>query len=805
MTWTELKVEAETKCKPYPQAYHDRLKFEFSEIEKQGAEDKWLGYVQKKFDHNKNGLILSFLLGITPIDPIKENIPSNVKYKTDFPDVDIDLLPGTREKVEAYAASVYGQDKVCSVGLWQTYKPKLALQDAARAVGADHEAVMALTKNLPDEFDDLKLADAIKDFPEFQKYATEHKDLVDMAYRMVGGIKAQGRHAGGIIISNVPIRDHVPLTLCSGRWTSAWTESTSSQLSRMGFVKFDLLGLRTLLWIKTCLELVKNNRGVTIEWTDIDPEVDRAGWETDADGNRKPILLNDPGALELARQLRTETVFQFETELAKRILMNGVKTFDDLVVYTSLGRPGPMPMIETYVKRRDGEEEWEDGEDPTIKEKLKSTYGVVVYQEQLADIWRSLGGFTVPEAEAARKAVAKKIKEKLPAVKQKWLAGAGNTLGKDKATEWWDKMETFGRYAFNKSHATAYIIVAQRCLYLKAYYPAEWWAAVMSDCDTLKLAKYMGNARAEGVQFGSIDCDKLTLKFSVNGEVVTPGLTSIKNMDGKMAETMAANHSVYTDIDDFIAKNGKGKIVCERLIKLGAFDKKHTNRKATWLWYQYEYGTDDDSKEMRKLIKCAYAWPLAAIEAERQRQAKEFYAQYPKRKVLPPKIAKWTPKTPWPKAELKLPDAYDEAAWEIAKNMQLTREQVMAITPGDFNLEELLTFERAYLGYTCHSPMDLYVHDTEASIASAKETGILEVYIDKFSLRRKNTEFGELIVTDGVENARVMVWGDDLASNGEDAFKEGHGVRMRVVWKEKFKSFNLKNGSIVIPLDRSNA
>lgn len=807
MTWEEIKVEALNKCTAYPSEYADRLKFEFTEIEKQGAGEDWIRTVAsgKKYDKNSNGLVLPFLLGVTSVDPITAGIKHIVEYKTDFPDVDIDLLPGSREKIEQYAVSMYGQDKVCSVGLWQTYKPKLALQDAARAIGGNVDEIIMLTKNLPDEFDEMDLEEAVKEYPEFHKYVLDHKDLVDMAYRMVGGIKAQGRHAGGIIISNVSIKDHVPLTLCSGRWTSAWTESASSQLSKMGFVKFDLLGLRTLLWIKTCLQLVKDNRGVTIEWTDIDPEIDRAGWETDATGNKKPILLNDPGALDLARQLRTETVFQFETELAKRILMNGVKTFNDLVVYTSLGRPGPMPMIETYVRRRDGQEEWETDENATIKDKLKGTYGVVVYQEQLADIWRSLAGFTVPEAEAARKAVAKKQIDKLPPIKDKWLAGASTSLGKEKAEEWWVKMETFGRYAFNKSHATAYIIIAQRCLYLKAYYPAEWWAAVMSDCDNTKLAKYMGYAKAEGVKFGSLDCDRVSMKFSVTGEVVSPGLTSVKNMDGKMAEEMTKQNNTYTDIDDFVAKMGKSKIVCERLIKLGAFDKKHQNRKAAWIWYQYEYGSDDEAKEMRKLIKCTYAWPLAAIETERQRQAKEFFLQYPKRKKLPPKIAKWLPKAPWPKAEKKLLDAFDEGGYELAKKITLTRDQVMALVPDDFCLEELLKFEREYLGYTCHSPMDLYVHDTEATIASARETGVLEAYIEKFSLRKKNTEFGELIVTDGIENARVMVWGDDLLANGDEIFKEGRGIRMRVAWKEKYKSFNLKNGSIAIPLDRSNA
>jgi DNA polymerase III alpha subunit len=722
---------------------------------------------------------------------------------------DIDLLPGTREKVEAFAAKEYGSDKVCSVGLWQTYKPKLALQDAARALGYDVENVIRLTKNLPDEFDDLEYKEAIAEYNDFRVFAETNSQLVKMAYRMVGGIKAQGRHAGGLIISSVPIKDHIPMTICSERWTSAWTEGYSPQLSKFGFVKFDLLGLKTLLYIKTCLELIEKNRGIKIEWSDINPAEDRAGWLIDQQGKRSAISLNDEESLDLARQLRTETVFQFETELAKSILAKGgVKSFNDLVVYTSLGRPGPLPMVESYIRRRDGDEKWEDDEHPEITERLRSTFNVCCYQEQLASLWRGIAGFTVPEAEAARKAVSKKWTDKLAPIKDKWVAGASKTIGVERAEEWWVKMETFGRYAFNLSHATAYILITHRCLYLKAHFQAEWWAAVMSDCDTDRLSKYMGYARAEGVSFGSIDIDNLSMKFVINKEIVTPGLTSIKNMNGELAENLSkksSNGVKYKDIDDFVLQTSKNKIACERLIKLGAFDNKHSNRKALWTWYQYQYGSDDESKEMRRFIKCAYAWPMDKIEVERKRQADEFRKQYPTRKVIPPKIAKWLPKMLFRRDEYVIPNVIDDAVYESAKYLQLTRDNVMSLVNSDFALKELLQFERQYLGYCIHSPMNLFKHGYDTTISDAREKGILEAYIEKFTIRQKKTEFAELIVTDGTENAKVMVWSDDLLSNGQDTLHEGKGVRMRVSWKDKFKSFSLRSGSIVIPLEPVDA
>lgn len=819
-SWTDLKNVALDKCASYGKEYKNRLDFEIKEIEKQGAGDYWMKIKGSGaiYNTNKNGLVLPFLLGITTADPIATGVPHIVEYQNDFPDVDVDLLPGARENIEKFAAEQYGADKVCAVGLWQTYKPKSALQDAARTLNKDLDAVMKLTKELPEEFDKLMDEDnaertnvealeaAKKEYPKFAEFALDNKELVDMAFRMIHLVKTQGRHAGGLIIANVPVGDHIPLTLCSGRLTSAWTEGHSSQLSKFGFVKFDMLGVKTLLYIRTCLNLIKENTGIEIDWTDIDPTQDRAGWLIDAkDGSRSPISFKDPPALEMANQLRTETVFQFETDFAKGILAKGgVKSIDDLIVYTSLGRPGPMPMIDTYIKRRDGLESWVKGEHPIIVEKLKKTHGVIVFQESLAAIWQSIGGFTVPEAEKARKAVAKKVIEDFKPFEKKWLAGAASTLGESKAKEWWEKMATFGRYAFNQAHATAYVVVAFRCLWLKAHFPAEWWAAVMSDCDNERLSRYMGFARADTVKFGGFDIDKLSKKFTVVGGMVAPGITSIKGV-GSTADAIVEAKQTYTDIDDFVEKTGRSKIICEALIKLGAFDKKHPNKKATWTWYQYNYGSDDEAKQVKKFVKCAFGWPKEEIAKERERQLAEYFVQYPNRKTIPPKLKNWLPKTPYKKGEnttYKMPDVISEEMYLNAKNIVVTREQVMALISDDYSLKELLAFEKQYLGYHFHSPLEMFKHTDEHTIAKAKNTGILEGVIEKCTKRKKQTEFAEVVITDGLETVRVMVWSDELAANGEDIFQEGVGVRMRVTWKDQFKSFNLKKGSIIMPLER---
>lgn len=435
-----------------PPEYKERLVFEFKEIDKQGANDYWLDLIESnaKYDHNDNGLVLPWLLGITDIDPIENNIPHNIEYQPDFPDIDLDFLPIARAPVREYATEKYGADKVCAIGSWSTYKPKSALQDAARALGKDVGPVIELTKNLEKEFDDMPYEEALLEYPEFRAFAEENSDIVDIAYRMLGMIKTQGRHAGGVIISSVPVKEHIPLTLRNDVWMSAWTEGSSTQLSKFGFIKFDLLGLKNLQFIYQAGKLIESNRGLIVDWEDMDPEVDRAGWLYNPDGSRNPILFNDEDTIEAANQAKVDSIFQLETDLAKSILYKGgVKSFNDLVVYTSLGRPGPLPMIDSYIENRDSGKDWREDMHPMMADILEKTHGIICFQEQLASAWQKLAGFTAPEAEAARKAVAKKWVDKLEPIEQKWLEGASKTLGRKKAEEWWERMVTFGRYAFN--------------------------------------------------------------------------------------------------------------------------------------------------------------------------------------------------------------------------------------------------------------------------------------------------------------------------------------------------------------------
>lgn len=805
MEWIDIKKLAVSTFlnKKLPQSYIEKLKFEIKEIEKQGAEGYWLNLLSDKkvFNANPNGLVLPYLLGITNVDPVAENIPHKTVYQTEFPDIDIDFISAARNPVKEYASKMYGDEHVCSVGTWLTYKPKLALQDAARAFGSGIGDASALTKDLPDEFDDLSKEAALKEFEPLRVFNETYPNVVDLAYKIVHRIKSQGKHAGGLIISRVPVRDFIPLTICSKQLTSAWTEGRNTQLSKFGFVKFDFLGLKTLIYIHTCQQLIKKDRNIDISWDGMDPTANCAGYEILPDGMRNKITFDDSAALSMANEVKTESIFQFDTDLAKSIVVKGgVKSFNDLVVYTSLGRPGPLPMVDVYIKRRDGDEFWNDESD--IVKILKDTYGIIVFQEQLAAVWMKIANFSKPESEEARKAVAKKWVDKLVNIEAKWMKGASRTIGEQQAAEWWQKMVTFGRYAFNKSHATAYTVISYRSLWLKAHYPAEWWAAVMSDCHRDRMIRYMGVARLEGVPFGTIDANYLSVKFAVKDGKITPGLLMIKGIGNKVVSGLDMDMR-YTSFDDFMAKNMDkngaypSKTLIERLIKLGAFDNLHENRKAIWYWYLYQYGGTHEARDVRKEANWAFCWPANKIEEERDRQIDGFRKLYPKRGKVPPKILNWVPTTAGSTGKLKgMPT--DEQA-KLCKSIELTFEQIKSLYD-DFSLSEILSFEKDYLGFYWHSPMDLY-YTEGMNIEDARMHGILECVIENKEVRSGNNgDYYCLSVTDGVENSKIMVWSDAINNNEEGIFEVGRGVKMYVNWSDQYRSFNIRSSFQVAEL-----
>jgi len=629
LTFNQLYEIAKEKAQQRKPQYMERLEYEHEQITKQGAEEYWVSLVldDRHFSTNKNGLVLPYLLKLTSIDPIAENIIHNVERDPDMPDIDFDCVPAAKEQIGQYAINRFGEDKVCTVGSWTTYNPKSAHQDVARAMGRSLEDIINITTLLPEDFDNATSPEeAAKDFDEYRNYYNHNKDICEMAFKLRGKCKTQGRHAGGVIISSVPLWDYLPMAKLKGHWTSEWTEGSTVELSKFGFVKYDILGLKTLGYIWLASRYIKENHGVEIDWDDI-------GYD-------------DPAALKMANELKTDSVFQFDTDSMKSIISKGgVKSFNDLLIYNAMGRPGPMPMIDEYVRRRDDpHQKWKTEEHPRIVELFHDTFGICVYQEELASFYTDICGFTIPQAQKARKAIAKKWKDQLPAIEKRALIGATKTLGAEEAKKNLDRVRTFGRYAFNRAHAVAYCIQAYRCLYLKAHYPVEWWCAVLNACGADRVPKFMSTARKENANFGAITVSNLSGDFAVVNDSIVPGLQGIKEIGPSIIGRLQLGQHNYANIDDFIEQNIKQKTLLERLIKLGAFDRLHPNRRALWYWYQYKYCTDKHATQIRRRIREKFAWNEEEIQKERDRQATRYRELYPKRVKIPKKITTWKPK-----------------------------------------------------------------------------------------------------------------------------------------------------------------
>lgn len=816
-------------------------------------------------------------------------LPVDIRQDDDKPDIDIDCLPEARNKIKSYAAERYGENNVASVGTWQTYLFKQAIADAYTALGLDKleggsqhgtgikNRAVVLTKDLPDDVNAMRegglgackgrvrdgdgpekecgfkhkelkcpkcgsgdtdtptIAMILRDYPEIGKFISEdkdkHKQVIDTAIRLVGRLKHAGKHAGGIIIADRDLFGNVPMQYDSktDQWVSIWTEGHSTQLSKFGYLKWDMLGLKNLSYIKTCCEMIRENHNISFGdqlegWDESDPNNDIAGyyWEND---KKVSISLNDQAALKLANESLTDSIFQFDTELAKRTLSNGVKSFHDLLIFNAMGHPGPMQSIPDYVKNRDDvTNSWAKGEHEDIVEILKPTSGVIVFQEQLTSIWQRVAGFTGPESQDARKAVAKKWKDKLKPVREHWIIGASKKIGESKAHEYWDKMETFGRYAFNLSHAICYCLWAYRCLWLKAHYPEEWWASVMGLCDQKALERYMSAARGEGIEFGEIDIKKLTSKPTAHSgpgvdKHIALGLTSLKKIGDKAADSFIdeVGGNEYSDIDDFIAKKGKSKILFERLIKLGAFSRMHQNKRATWMWYLHAYGSGavedfefdnideqaqselaaSKAKQLKakpKLKTFSYPikilkdcnirrlmananWTEETILIERERQIAEFKRQFPKRKI-PKKMENWRP------------------------TIKATREDIMSLYQDDYEFSRVLQFEKQFLGYHWHSPIDLYKVSGDHTVDKSKINDCLEGVIVEvmYAKTKKGSDMLRMTVSDGRKTCLILVWEQDIRNQTKKLLQQDRGIRIRVTYDPDRNSFVLKRGTVIEPL-----
>lgn len=447
MSHKDRLIQICTDLVPKEEIYNKRLKEELAEIEAQNEYDYFMDLYDRKvkFKRNENNLLIPYLLGLVE----NFNIQTEPEYYYgDFPDIDIDFLPIVRDYLKnEWAPKTFGKDYVVNICSYNTFGIKNALIDMARVFGKDRQEILNITTKIglkDDDGDGLTLDSAIEMYPELKKYCEDNPDVVDAAAKMIGRKKSIGKHAGGLIISSVPVNNIVPLVVDKDdNPTSSWVEGLYSQdLGPVGFVKNDLLVITNLMQISIACKLIKERYGISsicaspgqCDWSDVS-------------------YLNDKKALELANNGDLRCIFQFDSDgIRNMVKKGGVDSFEDLVAYSSLYRPGPMleKMHERYIERKRGREEYEIHE--LINPILGMTYGVMGYQEQVMKILNIVGDIPLKDCEIVRKAISKKKVEAFIKYKEMFVINGQKNLGwtKEQVEELWSQIEAFAGYGFNK-------------------------------------------------------------------------------------------------------------------------------------------------------------------------------------------------------------------------------------------------------------------------------------------------------------------------------------------------------------------
>ena len=574
---------------PLPDEVYERVKFELHIMKTMGfpgyflivqdfinsARDK-LGVMVGPGRGSAAGSVVAYCLGITKIDPIKYDLLFERFLNPDrisLPDIDTDFDDDGRGKVLEWVEDKYGHDKVAHIITYGTMATKNSIKDVARVEKLPLDISNRLCKAIPDKLPDglkMNLPNAIKSVPELREAEAsanpQMANTIKYAKMLEGTVRGTGIHACGTIICRDAISDWVPVSTAEDKSDPGHkllaTQYDGHVIEETGLIKMDFLGLSTLSIMKETVENIRLTHGFTV---DLDT-----------------IPIDDELTYKLYQEGRTIGTFQFESAGMQKYLRELKPTvFEDLIAMNALYRPGPMDYIPSFIARKNGKEEIKY-DIPCMEKYLKDTYGITVYQEQVMLLSRQLANFTRGESDALRKAMGKKKKAIVDAMKPKFIEGGQKNGHDPKVLEKiWADWEKFASYAFNKSHATCYSWVAYQTAYLKAHYPAEFMAGNMSRCinDITKITKLMSECQAMGIPCLGPDVNESQRKFSANkkGEVRF-GLSAIKGMGDAAAVNIIAErekNGPYKDIFDFVQRvnlSAVNRKALESLALSGGFD-----------------------------------------------------------------------------------------------------------------------------------------------------------------------------------------------------------------------------------------
>ncbi|WP_018132013.1 DNA polymerase III subunit alpha [Effusibacillus pohliae] len=564
----------------------ERLRYELSVIAQMG----FAGYFLVVWDFmrfaHENGIstgpgrgsaagsLVAYALRITDVDPIRYNLlferflnPERVSW----PDIDIDFDYERRQEVIDYVTRKYGANRVAQIVTYGTMAARAAIRDVGRALGMPLPVVDRVAKLVPQTLG-MTIDKALALEPDLQRMYDEDpavKRLLDTAKAIEGLPRHTSIHAAGVVISKEPLTRHVPLL--RGAEGGVVTQYAMEDLEAVGLLKMDFLGLRNLTIIDHTIDAVKQNRGVEIDFT-------RMG-------------MDDPATYELLARGDTDGCFQLESNGVKNVLRELKPTeFEDIVAVISLYRPGPMENIPNYIAAKHGKAPVSYPHSD-LEPILQDTYGIIVYQEQIMQIASKMAGFSLGQADSLRRAVGKKKRDVLQQQRELFVAGCQrNGYDETIAHEVYDLIVRFADYGFNRSHAVAYAVVAYRTAYLKANYPAEFMAALLTSWlhSSGKIAQYVDDCRKMGIAVLPPDVNESSHRFTVTDGKIRFALSAIKNVGVSAIQAIlqARKNGPFADLLDFCRRvdlRACNKRVIESLIRCGAFDWTGRGRRSLLL------------------------------------------------------------------------------------------------------------------------------------------------------------------------------------------------------------------------------
>jgi len=518
------------------------------------------------------GSLVTYATRITNIDPLEYQLlferflnPARVS----MPDIDTDFSDVRRGEVIEYVRQRYGDDMVAQIGTFGTLASKAAIKDAARVFGLPIKKADELAKLIPVKFGKpTPLEKAIETIPDLRNEMEKDplvKRVMEVAQKLEGLNRQSSVHAAGVVISDVPLQDFLPL-MRAGETGGKVTQYDMGSVEALGFLKMDFLGLRTLSFLDECKRIVKESKGVYIDYD--------------------TIPIDDPQTFELLGRGETKGIFQLDSA-GMTSVVQGLKPrrIQDIIALGALYRPGPMENIPTYIRRHHGREAVEFPQFPKaekyIRPILDETYGIPVYQEQIMQIATVAAGYSLGEADLLRRAMGKKNMEEMARHRAQFKEGAGQKdIPGDEAERLFDLLEAFANYGFNKSHSAAYAVLTYQTAYVKAHFTVEFFAAVLTveRGDSDKVAEYIRAARSVGVEVLPPDINQSGFSFRALEKNVLFGLSAVKNVGETPTEQILVERErggIFKSLPNFLRRveaTVANKRVVESLIKAGAFD-----------------------------------------------------------------------------------------------------------------------------------------------------------------------------------------------------------------------------------------